>query len=522
MTPTWEPKSLPTKSNPLPLLGVLALFGLVFVWLVPFGSTPVGFDAWWTLFMGKTLAGQGFPATIPAAGWTMYAEAFADKHLLLSGLVALLGGKDLGPDLVAPLVWGLVLAQALGLFWALRILVPGASPLWLLLLPALSSTWVFRSTALRDLPLALAFFAPLLASLVRDAAKRDTHVSPEPSPGSAGPGAGRGPVWRTPLLSLAFCYSHGAWLLPLLCALLVGLGARLQRGEFALRPLGLLLVAWIPALLLRPDFPANLRLLGLMNFGMPWAILRGEMQVIPTEFLPYSLADLLYWNAPLLLGALALVPLARARRIPLALLLPILFVLLSGLASRRLLEVATPLIVLGLAMAWKPKIPAWTLGLLLPLGFIQVQNALSSTQANRFPALQEVAAWLSTNGQPGDVAWVSDWGLSSPLIYGTAGKGLVFTGVMDPTLMWAQDPSAWAAWQAVKLGRSKDPLGLLGRTFHPRFLVLPLREAAPGQEPGSTAAALYRGLKALQNKGVPLQTTARPIGGRWLCYRLGW
>jgi hypothetical protein len=452
----------------------------------------------------------------------MYAEAFADKHLLLSGLLALIGGKDLGPELAAPFVWGLVLAQALGLFWALRILVPGASPLWLLLLPDLSSTWVFRSTTLRDLPLALSFFVPLLASLIRDTERGettegDTHVGVDStdSPGR------RAPVWRTPLLSLAYCMSHGAWLLPLGMAFLVGLGARLQRGRFAFQPLVLLCIAWIPALLLRPDFPANLKLLGIMNFGMPWAILRGELQSVPAEFLPFSLSDLLFWNSPLLLGGLALLPLAKLRRVSLPLVLPILLVLLGGLASRRLLEVAAPLMVLALAVAWKPRIPSWTLGILLPLAFIQIQNAQPSVQANRFPALQQVATWLRSNGQAGDVVWVSDWGLSSPLIYGTQGKGFVFTGVMDPTLMWAQDPGAWRAWQEVKLGKSQDPLGTLLNAFHPRFLVLPLSEAAPGQEAGSTAAALFRGLKKLQNKGVPLQTTARPIGGRWLCYRIG-
>ncbi|GEM_PF-7102979 len=518
------------KAQPFQLLGVLALLCLAFVWLVPLGSTPVGFDSWWSLFLGKTLASHGFPARIPAAGWTMYAEAFADKHLLLSSLIALIGGENLGPNLASPLVWGLVLAQALGLFWALRILLPKASPLWLLLLPALSSTWVFRSTTLRDLPLALSFLTPLLASLVRDAEippKGDTHslIGPAPEnrlPGGRPLGGAVSPLWRTPLLSLCFCFSHGAWLLPLVCAFFVGLGTRLHRGRFSWRPLLLLLLAWIPALFLRPDFPANLRLLGLMNFGMPWAILRGDMQILPTEFLPYSFADLLYWNAPLLLTGLALLPLAKAKRIPLALLLPVLFILLTGLLSRRLLEVASPVVLLALAVSWKPKLPLGVLAIALPLALIQITNAAPSVAANRYPSLHKVASWLRAHGQRGDVVWVSDWGISSPLIYGTATKGLVFTGVMDPTLMWAQDREAWRAWQEVKLGRSRDPLGLLEKTFHPRFLVLPLREAPPGQEPGSTAAALYRGLQALQNKGVPLQTTAGPIGGRWLCYRIGW
>ena len=583
----------------LTLAGVLAVLFLAFVWLVPPGSVPVGFDAWWSLFLGKTLASQGFPSSIPAAGWTPYAEHFADKHLLLSGLLALAYGKDLGPEHAAPLIWGLVLLQALGLFWALRILRPTASPLWLLLLPALSSTWVFRSTALRDLPLALAFLAPLLASLVQDAqdakgdihspppgsagnAKGDSHVLPSSSavdakedskakrdtpslpsaqdtkedthslpsapeakgdveakgnsakgdakgdthawiPGSGAghpraPEGGRAPRWRTFLLSLAYCYSHGAWLLPLLCAVLVGLGARLQRGKFAFRPLGLLLLAWIPALLLRPDFPANLKLLGLMNFGMPWAILQGELRVVPTEFLPYSLGDLLRWNAPLLLAGLALPLLAKARRLPLSLLLPILFVLLGlACAWRPRLSALRP----GLP-ALQPRLPAWTLALLLPLGWLQVRAARPSVEANRFPALQEVATWLRANGRPGEVVWVSDWGLSSPLIYGTVGTGLVFTGVMDPTLMWGEAPGAWRAWQEVKLGLSEDPLETLRRAFHPRFLILPVREAPPGQAAGSTAARLYEGLKRLQSKGVPVQTTARPIGGRWLCYRIGW
>ncbi len=456
----------------------LAALAAVLIYLVPWGSTPVGWDVWWNLLVAQTWAADGFPSAMPQAGFTVLAEQYGDRQLAFHGLLALIGGADLGPSMVPPVVWGLVMLNGIALLLSLRLLGLRATPLWLLLLPALSASWLFRATALRDMLLGSVFLLPLVATLAARASGRSVR-----------------PAWLV-LLAAGFTYSHGAVVLPLVLAALSALGTLLDQRRWSLDMLYVLLGTAL-ACVLRPDFPHNLGLLATLNFDMPMANLRGEIGMVPVEFLPLAFKELLRRETPLLLAmSFCAVTLIRRRSDRyLSLALPIAFLALAALLSQRFLELAAPLVLMLLVCLRRGSLPkSWLLLALVVLPW-QISSADRDAQGNRNPALSEVGAYLKQRARPGDMVFVTDWALSSPLAWYTRGSGLRFTGVIDPILMFDHDPEIWRDWLAIKTGADEDPIATVRERFGARFLVFSASDGAGDYLKLAVGAAMQTGLQ---------------------------
>ena len=498
---------LPRPGNWTWLLPALALLGGIFLYLVPPGSTPVGWDAWWNLVVSRAWAEGGFPQAFPAAAYTMLEERYAEYQLALQALLVVVGGRQIGPGLVPPLVWLLALAQG-AVFWlCLRRLRPGASPGWLLLPAALSATWLFRATALRGMMLTLLFLLPLVTLLVERARGR----------------RGRAGLLGIFLLAALVAYSHSALALPLVLVALLLVGARLQRGPLLLPEALAVLAGFALANLARPDFPANLELLWNLNVRLPWADLTGAIAAVPVELRPFGFGELLLWNTPFLL-ALGLVAwrLRRAPR-PWALLLPVLFLALAALASRRMFETAAPFLALLLAFLLDERrhrrlaLVVGTVALLaLPW---QIRQAQVSARANRPDRLGNAAHWIQERARPGDLVFLTDYALTGPLAWHTRGSGLRFTGWRDPAWMLAWNEEAWREWRRIKSAAEPAPEKTLRDFFQARFLVYHRLDALPGRPPGETAKYLGRMAYRLSSQGSSLDGQAF---GPWICLRLPW
>lgn len=478
------------KTAGLLLLALGALLA-AFVWLVPAHSLPIGFDAYWNLHVAKTWAEGGFPAAMPEAAFTTLAERYVDRQLAFDALLALLGGRDLGLDLAPPVIWAMVVVQAIVLFVCIRALAPAATPLWILLLPALSFTWTFRNCALRDMNLAVCTLLALLTLLTLRARGR-----------------------RVPGLALAACgaafgYLHALLLLPLALGVLFVLARRKGALDLAWLAGGLL----VP-LVLTPNFPHGIAAAWIWNVRFPLATLGGVL-IAPSEFAPYELADLLRWNTPLLFAVVVLLVLVAQRRTERALALPVLAVCIAGLVSRRMFEVATPLLILALADARCGRLPRTVVALALVVWPWHLHEAQRSTAANRHPEFVAVAAWLREQGRRDDVVFVTDWALTSPLAWFTRGSSLRFTGVIDTSTMWAADAARSAAWHRIKRGEDPEPISTIAADFTARLLVQSVADTSPGRPLGATAAYLYDALDRAERSGWHILSTQI---GKWKCY----
>jgi hypothetical protein len=474
------------------LLLALAALLAAFVWLVPPGSFPVGFDVFWNLHIAKTWAESGFPQATPEAGFTTFAEHFVDRQIAFTGLLALLGGPGLDLRLVPPMIWLLVAVQALVLTACIRALQPAASPLWLVLLPALSFTWTFRNCALRDMNLAMNAVLGVVTVAVLRARGR------------------RVPALALFACGMAFGFSHAFLLLPFTLGTLVVVAARRNA-----RDIGWLLLGLVLPLFLKPDFPHCLQAAWVWNLRFPFLTLGGSL-IGPSEFAPYSLAELVRWNAPFLLALGALTYFVATKRTDLALAVPVLAMCAAAFYWRRFFEVATPLLILALADARRGRFPLAVLALASIAWPWHLHEARRSTQANRQTELVAVADWVLEHGRRDEVVFVTDWALTSPLCWFTRGSGLVFTGVNDVSPMWAASPQRSDQWHAIKRAQDADPLRTISEDFRARLLVHDIADTSPGRPAGTTAEYLWQALARAEQEGW--QILSAQIG-RWRCYR---
>lgn len=497
--PSTPPRAL---SLPPPLAWILGL-GLVaapLVWLLPMYSFPVGYDVWWNLFVARTWAAGGFPEAMPAAGWTSLAESFGSRQYGFVALLAEVGGPQLDERMVAPMCWGLALAQGAALAGAIRWLRPTASPLWLALLPALSTAWLFRATALRDLLLGQVFLILLLAFVAKMPRTRSRDLAP---------------LW----LSYGFTLCHGAVVLPLVLATAVCCGRGLDNrrgvvpaeqgpGTHPLRPLLGVLAGCALGVIARPDAPAVWPILWSLNVEMPWAALTGSVTVRPQEFQAYGLWGLLSREAPMLLAGLWIAWGSWTKRIPMALGAPTSLMLVLSLFSMRLFEVAAPLVLWTLAASARPSSARWLGGvaavLYVPFLLWHGSQAQAGVHQNQLGQTQSIGAALNQMGKEGDVVYVTDWGMASPLAWFTRDTGLVFTGMTDPVLMHSHDPKAHRKWEDAKLGKAPVAFTALEH-FKARFLVYQEGEGFWGKEPGSLSTATTKELQQLRSSGVQLR-----------------
>ena len=481
------------------IVGVLG----VFVYLVPSGSFPVGFDAWWNLHVAGLWAEGGFPERVGEAAFTQFERAFADRQLGFHALLAGVHGAEPDPSRIAPWIWIFALAQLLAVFGCARTLAPRASAGWLLLLPALSATWLFRATALRDMLLAV---VPLLVVVTfaalpgRVTAKRFVGIA---------------------IAAACFGYVHGAIFLPIGLVVLVAIGRRIDRQPSALRVVLAAAAGLAVSVLARPDVPAIWELLWTLNVRLPLGLLSGDLPIRPSEFAAYPLGQLLRTNWPMIIASLALLLLAcRSRETRgWSLTLPVLVLAVGACFGRRLFELAVPFVVIDLARR-APRRPWLALVLLVALPW-HIDYARRSADANRQSGLVSVANWLAAKSKPGDVVFVADWGVTSPLAFWTRGRGLRFTGVTDPSLMWAEQPEHFATWWSIKSAADPEPLESIEKAFGARFVVTHSHDAAPGRPAGQTAQRLWESIQKASGAGRRIEAFEVPSAGqvgRWHCW----
>ena len=492
----------------------LAILAALYV-LAPPGSFPVGWDVWWNLHVARAFAESGFPDSLPAAGFTQLARDYADRQLLFHGVLAVFGGQELGPEHVPFFLYGFALAMLAALVFAARMLCDRPVMLAALLAWGLSSTALFRATAMRDMLLALPIFVVFVARLVRCDERLER----------------RDRIW-TGVCAYLFTMSHGA---PLLLLGFVGLVALARRLDGLRARFAALLVPTLfgiaCALVTRPNPLGALELLWTLNVEMPYAAITGALPIQPAEFAALPLASWLRSSWPLAGAALALLGLALRGRVDWRIALPGVALTLGSLFGARLLELAAPLVALGLVVAWPRRLRHPLLVLSLGIGLVchAVWRAQPSVEANRMVAARDVGRALAERADSGDVVFVTDWGLSSPLAFWTRDKRLVFTGVTDPILMWHEDRSAFEAWWKIKAAQDEGAAATARERFGARFVVVGFADALRGRAPGETSTALWRSMAALQKARVKIVSSDhasppehRAIEKGYRLYDMGW
>jgi hypothetical protein len=183
--------------------------------------------------------------------------------------------------------------------------------------------------------------------------------------------------------------------------------------------------------------------------------------------------------------------------------------IVAALLSRRMMELATPLLLLYVAVSWRHRLRWWAAIAVAALGFVvHVPTAAEGAEANRIRELEPVAAWLRERADLGDLVFVTDWGVSSPLTWYTRDQMTRFTGMIDPVFMWSHHPELWRDWQAIKQARAPDPIGLIRERFRARFVAFSIADAAADQPPGTTADYLRAAMAREVAAGRPIEATA--------------
>lgn len=472
------------------------------MYLVPPGSFPVGWDVWWNLHVARLWAESGVPSAIPAAGFTQFAHDYADRQLLFHGILAAVGGSGLGPGHVPWILYALALLLVAVVWRCARSLVDRVPVAGLLLLWGLSATALFRATALRDMLLAVLPLLILVTTLTR------CSIRPIRQLLSSGDG-----IWIFVTAAL-FTLSHGAPVLPLVLALLVCVGRRIETRSFGFSTLIPLVCGIVLALVARPNPSGALELFWTLNVEMPLAALSGALPIQPSEFAALPIASLFRLNWPLFVAALFIAAAAYRRQLDPRLAIPALALVVGSCFGARLLELAAPFVVLALLASRG----AWSLGRWPGLVFVvavglaplAVSKARPSIEANRFVALEGVARFLVEHAEPRDVVFVTDWGVSSPLAFLTREKPLVFTGVTDPILMLHEDPARFRAWWRIKSAADDAPVQSMRSQFGARFAVIGFADRAPGRPVGETSLAIWKSLGEAERRGLRIRSADFP------------
>ncbi|MEQ1631483.1 MAG: hypothetical protein ABL997_03860 [Planctomycetota bacterium] len=471
--------------------------------LVPADSYPVGFDVWRTLLLAERWSDGGFPTVLPEAAFTGLDTQFADQQLGFTWLVMQLGRVfGQGESGVPWLVWTLVLIQAACVYvaasWLRRQVSPSSrvSPWWLVLLPAVSHSWLFRATELRAITLAVALTVIVAALLA---------------------GGVRG-WWRflaVTLASWAFSLSHIATPLLLAVGFLNWMVCR-SLGSAGLRGanFGLLAIVLGGALglMLRPDFPACMDVSWSIAFRTPWASLMGDIEVVPAELLPLAWWEVIRYEWPVwVLGVAIAMSVMRSCRVGPFLNVAVLAAgtLFATLIGVRFYEVAAPLGVMAAMVVFGSRPKVWLVaGALAYTWSVNVPDVHWGVRANAITEAGMVANVLCEKGRAGDRVLVTDWGFVSPLAYQLRSKDMSFTGMIDPGYMFCSDSARWTCWQDIRCGRLPNPLEAAREEFRCRFFVFNVADAGPGQAPGTSANAVRREIQRWLGEGRAVEAFA--------------
>ena len=450
-------------------------------YLVPPGSFPVGFDVFRSMWLAREYATSGMPSSIAWAAHTGLDERFADQQLGFDLLLALLCGKDIDNDSVPPLLYCITAVRLSMLWLAARWLCPKLSPLWILALPALSQVCLFRMTTLLSLSLASIFLYLLVAANARRS--RGMKCSP----------------WWLSLSAMGFGYCHGAFALVLFVFFVGICGARIEGRPMrsSLLDAQYVILGLLVAAIARPDFPDIVDVLFDLNLGNLVSNSTGELLIRPTELYPLLLDDLLRTEWTFLLGLAVLAFSAWRSRASArwSVILPALAMAVAAFASRRMFEIAAPLLWMAIATALGGAMRALVaISLFFVACVWHLPTADRGAEQNRIRDVAPAADWIAARANAGDVVFVTDFGASSPLAWHTRKSDLRFTGAIDPVFMWSRDPQAWHDYLLVKTCEAEQPLHIIERRFNARFIAFVLGDTAPGLPLGATASHIRKAI----------------------------
>ncbi|MCB9918824.1 MAG: hypothetical protein H6832_10525 [Planctomycetes bacterium] len=477
----------------------------VFLVIAPPGSFPVGWDVWWNLHIARSFAEHGFPEAVVQGGFTQLARDYADRQWLFHVVLATFGGPQIGPEHVPwfVLAFGMVLV-AVVLVVARSLGSPRVPVVAVLLLWGLSSSSLFRATALRDMLLAVLPLLALTCALARGSAadrRREVYTR----------------LWVF-AAGLLFTWSHGAPALLVVLFVVVTVGRRLDGLPIAAMRVVPLLVGIVAGIVLRPNPRGTIELLWTLNVEMPWKAFTGELPIQPAEFAAQPIGALLRASWPLfVVCALSCAAAVRQKR-PWRLVLPATLLTVGSIFGARLIELAVPFTVLAVLVQLGESrwvLHRWFDFVAAPftvvLCALAAWGARASLEANRFVALEQVAANLRERARPGDVVFVTDWAVTSPLAFWTRSTPLRFTGVTDPVLMLHEAPEHFAAWWEIKAARDPRPAATMRDVFGARFAVVGFGDRAPGRPLGETAVRIWHGFGELEKAGVKVRSSDFPM-----------
>lgn len=472
----------PRRSDVLSTLLVVLLAAAILGTLRSASPFLYDYDGYFHIRYAEILRSEGISRSFPWWQETFLRDRFADKdfvyHLLLIPFTfgdLLLGAK------VAAVVFA---TATLGIFHAVarRLRVPW--PLaWALVLLASSTELLYRLGFTRPGVPAIAFLlAGTLAVFL----------------GRAG--------WACAVAAV-FVNAHVSF--PLLpgVALLHDLHRdRDDSGRRSFRVFGWTVAGTVGGALLSPYVPNNLYMFWVQDVrALQFAWDSGVQLWQGWELLPGPSDELLKHN-PGALAALGLggYLLSRSKRVsPEAMTLLVMaggFLALT-LMSRRFIELFAPFAVLLLAVAVRdardvrseatgaPRVPARGRAA-LAVGVCVVVAALgvvSFTEARRWiarenvPDLGRASAWMKANIPEGETIFHTGWDDFAQLFFYNP-KFRYLVG-LDPTLMYATDPSRWRLWDDIYRGRADDPYTAIRSTFGCRWIL------ARSKDPGLHRAA---------------------------------
>ncbi|HVT59683.1 MAG TPA: hypothetical protein VHR45_14935 [Thermoanaerobaculia bacterium] len=436
---------------------------------------PWSYDEYYHLGVARELRSHFPLRSFPWTPFSLLSDRFADGtplfHLLLMPFAAL-------PIERAGLA-GVVLSQLflVGCFaWVLwRLRVPSAY-VYLLGLATLGSMFAMRFDMCRPHLLLIGFSVLLLGLLVSGGRPLALFVS------SALFGLAHAGGW----IGIAYA---GAWALAghLTTARTT---STVEARRFVWRPMAWIAAGWVCGQLLHPNFPQNLRLLGLVNLVIPFQAspagnlaLRSQIgEELTAPGLGIVAEQWPIFLAPgLVLLTLLREPRLRTRATMTSALLAAGFLLLGSLMLRRFLELGAPLGILALAVlaaerqrqgrggvlgGWGP----WIAPLALLVGGLWTSATVRSYGFGSVSPPQEMARWLGENGKRGERVFTAQWADAAPLFY--AAPQLQSLVALDPTLFYARDPALFQEYVDLVQGRRPAPAAEVRGRFGARYVTL--------------------------------------------------
>jgi hypothetical protein len=428
-------------------------------------------DVYYHLAVAREMLSSGPLQSFPWTPYSLFAERFADKEFLFHVLLMPLASLDIvsAGQLGALFGQTAVVAALATILWHWR---TPLAPLFVLALCAIGPPLPVRLSMCRPHTFTLAFSLVALGLLCSR---------------------------RPRLLALFLCaglhglFHSGGWL-SVAFAGLYGLSALLalngQKRRLDWQPIAATAAGWLAGQLLHPNAPANFEVLWLQNVVVPLGASSAGSTALSAalgaELMPSSAAVVLT-NLPalVLLSGISFLLIQRTelrcRRTLTTWLSALIFTAIATFFMRRMWELAGPLTLLAAAallaeisskeaLRWpRARLRLLILSAVLLLGSANSYYFAGQWIPDESPPVA-MSKWLAHNASPGDLVYSAQWGDSAPLMwFAPKLRSLV---ALDPTFLYAKDPTLFLAYAATITGDDPDPIGTIRTLFKARYLTI--------------------------------------------------